>query len=89
MNVFDGCGDDIVVGVVDSIRTVIALLAVTNLISRYQHRQLEAGRGCDVIGVTLARKSQTSFDVRDQKPGTRLEGQDGNSVDGASRDMPG
>lgn len=88
MTVFDD-GAGIPVGVVDSIGTAIALLAVTNMISRYQHQQPEADRGCDVTGVTLARKSQTSFDVRDQQPGTRLEGEDGNSVDGESRSTPG
>jgi len=88
VTVFDD-GAGIPVGVVDSIRTAIALLAVTNLISRCQHQQPEAGRGCDVIGVTPVRKSQTSCDARDQQPGTRLGGEDGNSVDGASRCMLG
>ena len=58
MNVFDDDGGDGVV-VVDSVRTVIALLAVTNLISRYRHPQPEAGRGYSSIDVALAKKSRT------------------------------
>jgi hypothetical protein len=58
VSVFDDDGGDGAV-VVDSVRTVFALLAVTNLISRYRHPQPEADRGYSSIDVTPLKKSQT------------------------------
>lgn len=88
MSVFDDDDGDIAV-VVDSIRTVIALLVVMNLISRYRHQQPEADRGYNSIDVTPSKKSRILFDVRGQQPGTRPGGGGGNLVGGENRGMPG